>query len=273
MKLIVQSDDYGITPAVACGIIEGIKHGVVRNTGMFTNMPWAEECAEMIRPYLDQIALGIDLNASTGCSILGHDKVPGLCHEDGSFFTSRENRELDKDAPDHDHVKYEEVYAEFDAQIQKFIALFGKVPDYIHGHAYGTKTTFRASMDLAKKYNRLYSSQLNAAPGVKGAGMGWYRYGGGPEAQLTEDLVSYIIQDTDGLLNHEYGYLITHCGYADAPLFKLSSFNACRVKDLEALTSKEVKEWIEENQIELITFKDLPFKPEDIHIEYRSFFG
>ena len=272
MKLIVQSDDYGMTPAVACGIIEGIKNGVIRNTGMFTNMPWAKECVEMIRPYMDQIAFGIDLNASTGSSLLGHDKVPGLCHEDGSFFTSRENRELDKDAPDHDHVDYDQVYAEFEAQIEKFIELTGRKPDYLHGHAYGTKTTFLASMALARKYGCLYSSQINAAPGVKPAGMGWVKFGG-PGEQIDEDLVSYITTDHDHLLDSEYGYLITHCGYCDAPLLKLSSFNTLRMKDLEALTSDEVKNWIKENNVELIRITDLPFRPEDIDVEWKPFFG
>ena len=98
MKLLIQSDDYGMTPAVADGIIYGITHGVVRNTGLFSNMPWAAECVEKIRPYLDQIAFGIDLNASTGSSLLGYDKVPNLCHPDGSFLTSKENRAADETA-------------------------------------------------------------------------------------------------------------------------------------------------------------------------------
>ena len=82
MKLLVQGDDYGITRAVSLGCMHGIKNAVVRNTGMFANMPWIEECVEWIRPYLDQIAFGIDLNASTGPSILGHEKLPTLTHED-----------------------------------------------------------------------------------------------------------------------------------------------------------------------------------------------
>ena len=36
---------------------------------------------------LGQIALSIDLNASTGPSLLEYDKVPGLCHEDGKTYT------------------------------------------------------------------------------------------------------------------------------------------------------------------------------------------
>lgn len=50
MKLLVQSDDYGITEAGAHGAIKAIKDGIVRNTGFFSNMPWAEYCLELIRP-------------------------------------------------------------------------------------------------------------------------------------------------------------------------------------------------------------------------------
>ncbi len=256
MKLLFQSDDYGITRAAAQGILHGIKNGVVRNTGLFANMPWAAECVEWIRPYLDEIAFGIDLNASTGSSLLGYDKVPNLCHEDGSFYTSRENRALDVDAPDHDHVDYDQVYAEFEAQIEKFIELVGKKPDYIHGHAYGTKTTDRARRTLAEKYGVVYTGDVRNRPNVKSA-MGWYMYGAGPEAQLKSDPLGYITEDKDGLLDNEYGYIITHCGYCDAELFHLSSFNTCRVVDLEAACSPKMKEWIRENGIELITFKEL----------------
>ena len=94
-------------------------------------------------------------------------------------------------------------------------------------------------------------------PEVKEAGMGWYVWGG-PEAQLNEDPVSYITQDKGEILTKEYGYIVSHCGYADADLFKLTSFSTCRVKDLECMTSEEVKNWVKENNIELASFKDLP---------------
>jgi predicted glycoside hydrolase/deacetylase ChbG (UPF0249 family) len=220
-------------------------------------MPWAEECAEWIKPYLDQIAFGIDLNASTGPSILGHDQVPNLCHDNGEFYTSKENRALDTEENNHDHLNYDQVYAEFDAQIQKYIQLIGKVPDYIHNHAYGTETTAEASRALAKKYHRPLTGSVMRQLNLKAAGMGWYIFGS-PEQQLQEDPIFYITSDHDHLLDSEYGYIISHCGYADADLFKLSSFNTCRVKDLECMTSDAVKNWIKENHIELISFKDIP---------------
>lgn len=264
MKLLAQSDDYGITPAVSKGIIDAIDNGIIRNTGMFTNMPYRKQCAEWIKPYMHKIALGIDLNASTGSSLLPHAQIPSLTHENGTFLTSKENRALDTEDNAFDHVVYEEVYAEFEAQIQEYIALFAKTPDYMHAHAYTTKTTIRASLDLAKKYHCIYTSQVPNIPDMQCAKLGWYIYGGGPEKQLTQDLKSYILSDHDHLLEHSYGYLITHCGYADAPLFDLSSFSLCRVKDLEAITSLEVKDWVKTNGVELITFKDLPYSYKDL---------
>lgn len=259
MKLLVQSDDYGITRAVSLGCIHGIQNGVIRNTGMFANMPWIEECVEWIRPYLNQIAFGIDLNASTGPSVLGHDRVPTLTHEDGTFLGSKENRALDTDENDHDHLAAhrDELYAEFKAQIERYIELVGHKPDYIHNHAYGTKTTDEVTRTLAKEYGVLCSVALMDRPEVKAPGMGWYVFGG-PEAQLNEDPISYITEDREGLLNSEYGYIISHCGYADADLFRLTSFSTCRVKDLECMTSEKMKKWIQDNQIELISYNDLP---------------
>ena len=259
MKLIVQSDDYGITKAVSLGCLEGIRNGIIRNTGLFANMPWTEECVEWIRPYLDHIAFGIDLNASTGPSLLGYDNIPSIVHPDGSFLSSRENRSLDNDENNHDHLLScrDQLYREFKAQIEKYIELVGKKPDYIHNHAYGTKTTEEVTRQLAKEFGVILTPAVMNSTRIKFAGMGWY-VKGGPEAQLTEDPISYLLEDRGQILNEEYAYLITHCGYLDAELFELSSFSVCRAKDLECLTSPVVLDWVKKNNISLITLKDLP---------------
>lgn len=257
MKLLVQSDDYGITKACALGAIEAIRNGIVRNTGLFANMPWAEECVELIRPYLDEIAFGLDLNASTGPALLSKEEIPSLVQDNGMFLTSSMNRALDTDENDHDHVVYEEIYKEFEAQIKKFIELVGKKPDYLHGHAYGTKTTTRASLDLAKKYDIPYSTQIMEHEGMKGGGMGWYQFPPTLDNQAKSDLTEFIVTDQNHYLDSEYGMLICHCGYVDAKIFELSSFNVYRAKDLEGVTSERTKAWVKEHNIELITYKDL----------------
>ncbi len=256
MKLILQSDDYGITRAASQGILHAVRGGILRNTGLFTNMPWTEECVEWIRPYLDQIAFGIDLNASTGSSLLGYEKVPNLCHEDGRFYTSGENRAKDTEENGFDHVDYDQVYAEFEAQIERFIELVGKKPDYIHGHAYGTKTTEKARKDLAEKYGVIYTGDVRRRPDV-GTPKTWYTMGSSPEAQLKNTPLEIITADEAGMLGYDYGYVITHCGYCDAELFELSSFNTCRAVDLAAVCDPRFKAWIEENNIEITDLRNL----------------
>ncbi len=259
MKLLVQSDDFGITRAVSLGCIHGIRNGIIRNTGMFANMPWIEECVGWIRPELDRIAFGIDLNISTGPSILGHEKLPALTHKDGSFLTSKEHAGLDNDENNHDHLAAhrDEVYAEFKAQIERYTGLTGHKPDYIHNHAYCAETVFSVSRQLAAEYHCPYSDDMIRRPELKDGGMGWYRFGG-PEAQLANDPVSWFTSDQPGMLEKEYGYIICHCGYADADLFRLSSFSTCRVIDLDCIVSQQMKAWVKDNGIELITFRDLP---------------
>lgn len=257
MKLLVQSDDYGITPAVSLGIIEAIRNGIVRNTGLFANMPWAQECVDMLRPCFDQIAFGIDLNVSAGAPVLPPAEVPGLVQENGDFLTSSMNRALDTPENDFDHVDYDEVFREFDAQVQRFTAIAGKLPDYIHGHAYATKTTTRAMKDIAIKYNRPFSTDVLFGANVKGCNMEWYRFGNDMMAQFQDDLKDCILEDRNEFLKAEYGSLVSHCGYVDMKLFPLSSYTVYRMKDLEALTSPEVKAWVRDNGVELITYNDL----------------
>lgn len=257
MKLLVQSDDYGITLAQAHGCIEAIKNGIVRNTGLFANMPWAKECVELIKPYLNTIAFGIDLNASTGPSLLSKNEITSLIHDDEVFLTSKENKELDTKENNFDHVVYEEVYKEFEAQIHKYIELVGKNPDYIHGHAYGTDTTNKAILNLAKKYQVPYSMDVAEKMGCSNMNMGWYNFPPTLENQLNSNLESYILEDKFNFLDEEYGFLVCHVGFLDKQIFDLSSFNIYRVVDFEGVTSPKVKEWISKNKVELITYKDV----------------
>lgn len=259
MKLIVQSDDFGMTKAVSLGCVEAIKNGIVRNTGMFTNMPDINECFELIKPYLNQIALGIDLNITTGSSVLSHEMIPSLTKENGEYYTSKESRAMDTEENNYDHLREykEQVYAEFKAQIEKYIKMVGHKPDYIHNHAYWSPTIEKVTLNLAKEYDIFSTIRIHSLEKFKETKMGWYIYGDA-QKQLQSNPLEYIISDTDHLLESEYGYIVSHCGYVDNKLFELSSFNTCRAIDLDAMVNSKMKEWIKNNHIELITFKDLP---------------
>lgn len=112
-------------------------------------------------------------------------------------------------------------------------------------------------MDLAAKYEIPFSSAVMRMPGVHAPRMDWYIYPSTYENQLNSSLKNFLLEDRGNLLGAEYGFLVSHCGYVDSTLMGLSSFNLCRMKDLEALTSPEVLEWVKDNKVELITYNDL----------------
>lgn len=261
MKLLVQSDDYAITKAASLGIIEAIKNGILRNTGIFMNMPWTLECAELIKPYLDKIALGVDVNISTGSPLLDPKMIPSLCQDNGKFLTSSMNRALDTKENNFDHINYEETCLEFEAQVERYIKVFNKKPDYLQNHAFLTPTKDKALSDTAKKYNIPYTHETvvkyTQMDYDKGHSTAWYKTPYTLDNQAQSDLKGFILNDESNLLKQEYGFIICHCGYVDRELMDLSSFNIFRLNDLYAITSDEVKKWVKDNNVELITYKQL----------------
>ena len=107
MKIIVQSDDLGITEAVSCGIEKGIRDGVVTCTGLFSNMPAAEFALRLVKPY-SHVCLGQDINLVAGRPCADPGRIPSLVQEDGSFKTSGMHRAIDAEDGSQDHVVYEE---------------------------------------------------------------------------------------------------------------------------------------------------------------------
>ena len=50
---------------------------------------------------------------------------------------------------------------------------------------------------------------------------------------------------------------LTHPAYLDLDIYESSSYNTYRMRELKVLTSKEIKTFIKENNIELCSFKDV----------------
>jgi len=260
MKLLVQSDDYGITPGVSSGIIYGIKHGMIRNTGLFANMPWTEECVEMIRPYLTEIAFGIDLNISTGRPLSRQEDITTLVQEGGSFHSGWESRKLDGECEDGNHCLDQEVEKEYELQIQKFIDLVGGKPDYIHGHAYMTERIIAIQKKLADRYNIPYSREVYQKITGNDIFRGvcpWYVKPATIENQMRSSLSVYLNDHMSEILAKDIDMLIGHMGFVDAQLVEMSSYNFYRMNDLAAVLDQEILHTLLVNHVELITYKDL----------------
>lgn len=266
MKILFQSDDFGITEGVTLGIIKGIEKGIIRNTGLFTNMKSSEFAASFIPKY-PQCCFGIDINLVAGKPLTDPAKVPGLVDENGVFIKSikrfEDNKVIGKKGVttlvfENDPYVYEEVYLEVENQILRFIELVGKKPEYIMPHSLVTPTTYKAIKTLADKYEVPYAidvlvdQDVTRLPGVWNIKPVFE-----VEAQLHTNVEQNVLKLLKENLHHEKAFFVFHAGYVDADLLEVSSYSLIRARDLEMATSKELLQFIEDNKIELITYRDL----------------
>ena len=161
MKLLTQSDDYGFTRGVTCGILDAIENGVVRNTGLFVNMPESEHAASFIQDY-PQVCFGIDFNIVSGDPVSDPELLPDLVDQDGHFIRSTVKM-ADPRFGKEELWPYEQVLTELRAQLKHFVRLAGQPPEYLHGHSISRSSPayIRAIRTLSEESGVPYSADCH----------------------------------------------------------------------------------------------------------------
>lgn len=278
MKILVQSDDYGLTKAIVDACCDAFENGFLKNTGIFMNMPSTEYAVSKIKDY-PEICFGIDINVSTGPCISDKILLPNLVNQETGNFIQVSERIKSPDFSTKCFRPYDEVLIEARAQIEKFIEMVGKKPEYIQTHSSsGEYDYFKALATVAKEYEIKYKVDICETYGFsiaqefaisekykdKAA-----RYDNPKEAQqkinpfsVENQMLDEVEPTLRGLQKLydegvELVYLGSHCGWVSADLFEYSRSNINRAFDHEFLTSKKIMDWIHDNNIDLITYRDI----------------
>ncbi len=267
-KLLVQSDDYGMTYGVTDGTIRAIKDGIIKNTGLFVNMKSSEYAAKRIQEV--DVCLGIDINLAAGRPVSDPALIPHLLDADKKFKSSRqilkENKLISTEKYlyhiENDPYHYEEVLIETENQVKRFIELTGKKPEYINSHSVITPNTEKAALEIAKKYGiSKRSSDLYFNKDYKDlAYFGDYEPKSDKEQMeldIKQMLLGYILPS---IQENETAFLICHCGYIDKDLYEETSLTTQRISDVACAVDEDIARYIKENQIQLITYRDLELK-------------
>lgn len=264
-KLLFQSDDFGITEAVTLGIVKAMQEGLVRNTGLFTNTSASSFAASFINKF-PQCNFGVDINLVGGKPLSNPKDIPSLVDDKGNFISSIEHykKSAIKDTNSttinfkEDPFDYKEVYIEAENQVQKYIELAGRKPDYLHPHSLMTPTINRVIHDLSKKYDIVYSKDFYKEKGCKRFETEWNIK---PVFKVQDQLVTNVEQNVfdrlEKIEDNQITVLICHCGYIDAPLLEISSYSLIRARDLEMATSKRIIHELEKMNVQLVTYSDL----------------
>lgn len=256
MKLIVRAADYGMLDCITDGCLKAFRDGILRDVSFITNNPSAERAAEEIKKF-PFVSIGQEINFVSGVPVTDPSLVPSLVNPEGRFYTSRERLAMPGGGRT---FTYEDALLECENQVKKFIRLIGRKPVYISGHSFGSNMTRLAIADIAEKYDILLGGAEHKK--LEGIRPNWYHIVPGSKTAYTSqmqaetDVEAFILEDRLGLLGREYGRISTHAGYCDQELMNMSSYNVIRTKELYALCSPRVKQWVEENQIELINMED-----------------
>jgi predicted glycoside hydrolase/deacetylase ChbG (UPF0249 family) len=110
-QLIVNADDFGLTPGVNAGIIRAFEHGIVRSASLMVRQPAAEAAAQYARAHP---ALGMGLHLDLW------ESVP-----DGDDWRRIYQHCADEPAA---------IALELRGQLARFESLLGRAPDHLDTH-------------------------------------------------------------------------------------------------------------------------------------------
>lgn len=250
MKLIVNGDDFGLTIGVSKGIIDAIKNGIMTDTTAMANMQHFEESIKMAKDNgINQ--MGIHLTLTCGKPVLDATEVPSLVNENGDFYKK----------PDYvpKEISMDELEKELRAQINKFLATNMKL-NHIDGHHHFyiyDERMFRLVVSLAKEFKvpvRCPSNKFMNIIKEFDVKSPDFMLGDFYEENTTED---HIIKRIKELKHIEVLEIMAHPAVIDNELTNITSYLEYRTKELNTLKSETLKEFIKNNNIELINFSQL----------------
>ncbi|MEE0965612.1 MAG: chitin disaccharide deacetylase [Bacilli bacterium] len=240
-KLIVNADDFGISEGATIGTLLAHKNGILTSTTCMMNMPYIEKALELAKDYPD-LGLGIHFVLTVGKPLVKGAK--SFVDENGYF---RRPSSYEDGNP---HGDEEEVYEEWKAQMEKFIALTGHKPSHIdsHHHVHMLPWHHHVVIRLAKEYDLPIRQREQIIDTYEYVPVTEEFYNQGVSIETIKKVL-----DTD----NEYLELMTHTALLDQRLYEMSSYNLHRIKELEIITSQEIKNYIKDNKIDLINYNDI----------------
>jgi chitin disaccharide deacetylase len=215
--LIVNADDFGMSPGVTAGIIDAHLQGIVTSTSLLVDTPFSEVAASAARKHPDlSFVLHACLTQESGISAIDFDDTD-LCR------------------------------AELRRQLDHFTALMGRAPTHLdsHHHVHREPRLRHLFIELAEDH----SLSLREYSNIRYLSEFYGQWGQTthPEQISVESLVAMIDNLKPGVSE-----LSCHPGHVDDGL--QSAYRQERETELATLCASEVRRRLVESNVELIGF-------------------
>jgi predicted glycoside hydrolase/deacetylase ChbG (UPF0249 family) len=286
-RLIVNADGFGFTYGVNKGIRETVESGIVTSISALANMPYINEITSLADKY-PNISIGVHFNLLVGKPLSLQEKVPSLVNGKGEFLRGQFARKLLKGK-----VKRAEIVRELDKQVEKLAKLGIKPISHFSG--YQTKHLyplfFGAALEVAKRWNikrmRTYKRYLfvegnlriptivryyimhpiRIATHTHGRYLTYVAHSRGIKTAHRSISLGFVDKTKESSLdtfvslikNLPVGIneIRVHPGYPDEKLSQYSSYVKERKIEVDILKNYKMKKVIQENNVELISFKEI----------------
>ncbi|AIS61462.1 carbohydrate deacetylase [Listeria ivanovii] len=245
MKIIFNADDFGISPGAVYGILDSYKRGVVKSTTLLANSPAFDLAVEVAKenPGLD---IGAHLTLTFGRPIL--QGLETLTDDDGRFrknYTALESGLADVDMG--------EVERELTAQIEKILAA-GLMISHFDTHHSIEPLIYPVQHMLAEKYGVSLRRHADVSDFGTIKTPDFFAtdfYADGVSFETIKKLVQSYIGTNDVI------EIMTHPAFIDDTLLRISSYIQPRTKEHTILTSRELQAYLGQQEVEIISFRDL----------------
>jgi predicted glycoside hydrolase/deacetylase ChbG (UPF0249 family) len=280
-NLIINADDYGLTPGISQGIRYAFSCGVLSSTTAMMNLPGTALEVEIARRDIPSLPIGVHLCLTVGAPISPPEEIPSLVDAEGWFFPRSGLLErLDTISP-------EETAREFRAQIEALLAL-DTPPDHIDSHhfiSYLTPRIMEQTLRLAEEY-RL---PVRPPTGCDGAMADLF-------PGLPESATDFLAREASAMLRHSpvrtadrlyltlydktatlknllwilddlpegFSEIMCHPGLVDPTLREISDYAEERGYELSLLTESGLPGLLAAREIQLGTYAQLaPLSPSE----------
>lgn len=244
-RLIVTADDFGLTGGVVEGISIAHDQGIVTSASLMVNAPAAEDAFRRAQE-TRSLSVGLHFVLTFGRPVGPLGPLTRVLKQDGTF------ERLESGA--HASIRPDDVRAELQAQLDRFVSKVGRMPSHLdgHHHVHVLPAVFEVVLDFACQWNLPVrapddrSRDLLRAAAVVTTGQFLESFYG--QGRIAPEHLIRILES----LPEGTSELMCHPAVEDPDLAPLSRYSRERASELKTLTASEVRAAIETLGIELI---------------------
>ncbi|WP_100011573.1 ChbG/HpnK family deacetylase [Lentibacillus sediminis] len=239
-QLIINADDFGLTPGVTAGILYAHQRGILTSTTAMVNTPFAKASLGEARSFPD-LGIGLHFVLDAGRPISSNPK--SLIGLNGCFL---KGKELMVSAEKQD-IK-EELLAQLEL-LYEWNGTVTHIDSHHHMHLHIPAAT-EAVLEVAECFKlpvRSFSDTDFPGDTVTCDHFHYSFYG---EEHVSADHLTGIFANIASGLTE----VMCHPAFMDSWLGEISSYNSPRMQELEILVNSKVKNSIRDNSLELVHY-------------------